>query len=358
MPDVPEQVNVALLMPVGAEEEERVRSIAPERLRVTQVWAGLLDEIRREWSPELVAQYMESGPERPELSPDESERRLREAHVVLLGFPYPHTLSSRTPNLRWLHYPMAGMSDLRDTDLWGIPATVTCARGRTAALPIAEVVMGAVSMFAKGLHRAATNTQRGRFLPQDYAMTLVHGKTMGIIGLGGIGGQVARLARCAGMRTLATRRSATRHQADVEGVDGLFPTSELHAMLAESDYVAVCAMLTTETEGLLDSRAFGAMKPGAHLINIARGGIVQEPALIEALRSGRLAGAYLDVYAGDPVHPPDPALAALPNVVITPHIADQSDVPQSFGVELFRENLRRFLDGEPLENVVDWQRGY
>lgn len=160
------------------------------------------------------------------------------------------------------------------------------------------------------------------------------------------------------MRVRATRLSALRREADVEGVDELFPAAELHAMLAQCDYVAVCTMLTRETEGLLDSRAFDAMKAGAYVINIARGAVVVESALIEAVRSGRLAGAYLDVYAGDPVHRPDPALATLPNVVITPHVADRSDVPQSFGVALFRENLRRFLDGEPMENVVDWQRGY
>jgi phosphoglycerate dehydrogenase-like enzyme len=161
------------------------------------------------------------------------------------------------------------------------------------------------------------------------------------------------------MRVVATRRSASRRESDVAGVDELFPAGELHAMLEECDYLVICTMLTDETEGMMDARAFAALKDGAILVNVARGEVIDEPAMLASLDAGRLHSAYLDVYAGElDGRPPAEALVSHPNVVLTPHSSGRADERGTVGFDLFLENLRRFLAGEPLENVVDWERGY
>ena len=355
---VPQQLNVVVLTRVDAQRIEQIEAVAPGRLKVTQLWDDLSAELPEQWPKKLVDRFLPNGPGQPRFTPEERERLLQEAHVLFWGYPYPTDLYSRTRNLLWVHCPFAGVSNLLDGDLWNAPVTVTTSRGYSSALPIAEVVMGAVYMFAKNLHRAAGNTERNRFDFRDYRLTLVTGKTIGIIGLGGIGREVARLAKAAGMRVVATRYSAQHRVTGADGVDDLFPTAEMNAMLQECDYVAVCAIWTKETEHLMNMDAFVHMKPSAYLINIARGEIVDEKALLSALQQGHLAGAYLDVWEDEFNREPDPALSAMPNVVLTPHVSQMSDISHAFGFQRFLENLRRFLNGDSLENVVDWVRGY
>ena len=129
-------------------------------------------------------------------------------------------------------------------------------------------------------------------------------------------------------------------------------------MLAESDFVALCAMWTPETERILDKQAFAAMKTGAFLLNAARGELVDEAAMVEALKDGRLAGAYIDVWWHDTDEPPIPELLQAPNLIITPHVSGGADGNYRGGMDVFCENLRRLLAGEELLNVVDWERGY
>lgn len=160
------------------------------------------------------------------------------------------------------------------------------------------------------------------------------------------------------MRVIASRHSARERQLDADGVDVLYPPAETHEMLAEADYVAVCAMWTKETDRMLNKRAFTAMKPGAYLLNIARGELIDEPAMIEALQSGRLAGAYLDVWELDSMRPASSELLAAPNVVLTPHVSNGSDGDYRGGLQIFCDNIEHLLRGEPLVNAVDWARGY
>ena len=129
-------------------------------------------------------------------------------------------------------------------------------------------------------------------------------------------------------------------------------------LLAESDFVAVTPMLTDETRGMLNEKTFAQMKDGAYVMNVARGEVIDEEALKNALRSGKLGGAYLDVYTDEWSRPPDPDLMAFPNVVMTPHLSGITDVPTSYAMDLFTENLRHLLAGDPLKNEVDWSRGY
>jgi D-3-phosphoglycerate dehydrogenase len=144
-----------------------------------------------------------------------------------------------------------------------------------------------------------------------------------------------------------------------DGVDVLYPPSQQNEMLAEADFVAICAMWTPETTSLVGPEAFAAMKPGAYLINIARGELLDEGALAASLQSGHLAGAFLDVWNDDMLGAdPSPVLRSAPNIIYTPHASGRSDIPQGFSLDLFCDNLARLLRGEPLVNVVDWERGY
>ncbi len=282
------------------------------------------------------------------------------ADVLLVGYPLPAVLAARAPHLVWAHHTQAGVSNLRTCDLWTSTVTLTSSRGAMAASAIAEYVVAAAAFFARGLHEGTRQKQAGLFTRDGYDMVALRQATIGVVGLGGIGREVARLARALGMRVLATRRSVTAPAYDTDGADRLLPAGQLHQMAAESDFLAVCAQLTAETAGMIDAAVFAALKPGAVLINVARGEEVDEDALIEALVHGDLRGAVLDVYDGELAgRPARRELRELPQVLLTPHISGRGD-PSHWepNRRLFAANLRRFLDGEPLLNVVDRERGY
>ena len=288
------------------------------------------------------------------------EPLLERAEVILLGYPVPRGIVERTPHLRWVQHTQAGVSNLYDTDLWESPVMLTSSRGAVFATGIAEYVIAGAYNFARGLHEATRQKAADEFSRSDYALRALTGATIGIVGLGGIGAEVARLARAVGMQVVATRRSVESPQRDAEGVDLLLPASSVVELAAASDFVAVCAPLTPETEKMIGVEVLGAMKPHAVLINIARGEVIDEDALVAALQTGRIAGAVLDVYDGELAgRPPRHELMEFPQVVLTPHVSGRGDPS---GLEpakrLFVENLRRYLEGQPLLNLVDRSRGY
>jgi phosphoglycerate dehydrogenase-like enzyme len=291
---------------------------------------------------------------------DSGKPLLEDAEVILLGYPVPRGIVERAPHLRWVQHTQAGVSNLHGTDLWDSPVMLTSSRGAVSATGIAEYVMAGAYYFARGLGEATRQKAAGEFSRGAYALRALTGATMGIVGLGGIGAEVARLARAAGMRVVATRRSATSPQRDAEGVDLLLPAGQVAELAAASDFVAVCVMLTPATEKMIGAEVLAAMKPHAVLINVARGEVIDEDALIEALQTGRIAGAVLDVYAGELAgRPPRRELLELPQVVLTPHISGMGDPSGDAPVkQLFAENLRRYLEGQPLLNLVDRSRGY
>jgi phosphoglycerate dehydrogenase-like enzyme len=357
-PSLPDVLKV-LVFQGGTLAVAAIEAVAPGRLDVVDVSGCFVTELASEW-PGWANRS--SRDQIGMLSVEDCEALLQQAHLMLLGVPFPKTLPTRAPKLLWAHFGFAGVSNLMGSDWWGLDGPIiTSSRGATSALPIAETTVAAALMFAKHLNRAVTETEAheyGRYA-EFAGMTLVAGKTMGIVGLGGIGSHVARLSRALGMRVVATRRSADTRRRDVDGVDELFPAEQLNEMLAEADFVAICAMWTPETEGMIDAKAFAAMKSGAILLNVARGEIVDEGSLVEALRSGHLSGAFLDVWhqqleGASPI----PALQAAPNVVFMPHVSGLSDGSHAYSLDLFLKNLRRLLVGEPLENRVDWSRGY
>jgi phosphoglycerate dehydrogenase-like enzyme len=316
-------------------------------------------EYAQTWPAETVRRYVpQTVIAQSTMSRAERDALLAQAEVICIRFPFPLDLRVRAPRLKWLHQTPAGASNLRLGDLWGSPIAVTTSRGYNNALPIAEYILATMLLFAKSLPQVFRDQARRAFDRREYRPVLLQGKTLGVVGLGGIGAEAARLAKAVGMHVLATRRSVTVAQAQTQGVDELLPSSALPILLEQSDFVALCAQWTPETDKLIGETELRRMKASAYLINVARGELIDQSALITALRQGWIAGAALDVYDGEFTGPPPAELWELPNVLITPHTSVGTDVQQARGTELFCENLRRYLTGQPLVNVIDWQRGY
>jgi phosphoglycerate dehydrogenase-like enzyme len=211
--------------------------------------------------------------------------------------------------------------------------------------------------FARGFPTAMHNQHAGRWV--RYPTTEAHARTLGLIGYGPIGRRIAQLAHALGMEVRVLRRSgaAASPEDAAAPVARFYGPGELHNLLGASDNVVLAAPLTAETRGLIDAAAFAAMRPNAVLINIGRGSLVVQAALITALETGTIAGAGLDVTDPEPL-PADSPLWHLPNVLITPHVAGSNPYYNARATALFCDNLRRYLDGIPLRNRVDPARGY
>jgi phosphoglycerate dehydrogenase-like enzyme len=356
---LPGILTILVINRIDAGTVRKIESVSPSRVKVFPVWDDFQPELSQEW-PDETMKRRGGGDSPPTRTREELEELIRQAHVAIVGVPWPIRVADRMPNLIWAHLPGAGVSNLRESAWWGGPAILTSARGSSAAIPIAESAMAGAFLLSRRLDIAVRQTDAHALDASAYTgnMRVLHGKTIGIVGLGGIGREVARIARGAGMRVIATRRSVTERRLDTDGVDVVLPPSETLDLLAESDFIAVCAMWTPETERLIDARAFAATKRGAFLLNVARGEIVDELAMVDALKTGQLAGAYIDVWWDDTQRPPIPEVLDAPNLVITPHVSGGSDGNFAYGMDIFCENLKRLLNGDDLLNVVDWTRGY
>jgi phosphoglycerate dehydrogenase-like enzyme len=191
---------------------------------------------------------------------------------------------------------------------------------------------------------------------QRFDPGMLDSKTVGIIGLGDIGRETARLAKAFGMNVIAIRRSAHK-ESRAKYVDTLLPPGGLHQLLINSDFVVLSVPLTPATANMIGEAELRLMKPGAYLINIARGGLIDEPALIRALNEKWISGVALDVFAKEPL-PADSPLWEMPNVIFSPHIAGDMEDYVLRATKLFCENLRRYLTGKRLINIYDRKRGY
>ncbi len=349
-------LNILCILPTSPAERARIGNIDP-CLRLVDAGGWFDGEIRDTWPADTIKLYV---------APDamgkgtraERDALLAAADVALVGFPFPIDLRGRSPRLKWVHQRPAGASNQKAGDLWGSDVVVTTSRGYAASLPIAEFAIAGFYHFARGLHRAVEDRFHQSFDKAAYHPVQMTGKTACVVGTGGIGREVGRLCAAVGMRVVGTRRGAGSDLPpgfdEVRGPDGL------HDLLGMSDFVAICCQWTPETDRLFGPAAFAAMKPGAVLANVARGEIVDEEALIAALAAGRLRGAALDVYVGEFKRPPDPRLWRDPRVLIAPHISGHTDVAAggSQYLDVFCRNVEAYLGGRPLENVIDWARGY
>lgn len=307
---------------------ERLRTEFP-RLDITQITSG--DRLSQELSDATVLFGGSFGPE-----------NLREAK-----------------QLRWIHSPAAAVHDLLFPELVNSDVILTNAR-EVHGVVVAEQVMAMMFALARRIPESvrfqvkrtwgqAILTEEHR-LPQELG-----GATLGLVGLGSIGRNVAARASAMGMKVIAVREHADKPKP--QHVDEVFPTSRLNDLLANSDYVVLSPPVTPATRGMIGRAQLVAMKRNGYLINVGRGPLVDEPALIEALREHRIAGAALDVFDQEPL-PPESPLWDLDNLLITPHTGGMTDKMWDRHYAVFAENLRRFLEGQPLLAVVDKKLGY
>ena len=281
---------------------------------------------------------------------------------VHLGFGFPRALFQAATDgngtLRWVHTATAGVGGTLYPEMRGSPILFTNSAG-THAEPIAESVLAAILYFARGIDLALA-AQRERRWANDVFSALdspVHemdSTRLGILGLGGIGRELGRRAQTLGMEVIGMNRRGPSGSDAFEVVTG---PSGLERIVRECRYIALCLPHTPSTDTILDRRAIESLRPDAVVINVGRGELIDEDALIEALRERRIRGAALDVFRTEPL-PPDSALWSLPNVLITPHATATTQRFWRREVELIRENLERYLRGEPLRNTVDKEAGY
>ena len=282
-----------------------------------------------------------------------------ETDVVSSFFPPDETLDL-APHLRWIALPSAGADHALQAGLVRADGPiVTTARG-IHAVPISEFVFSVMLLWARHWPQMLALQHAHDWPAQERRAALMarelHGATLGLVGLGAIGRRVAQLGRCFGMRVVATRRGAAPGETDPD-VDALLPLAQLDALLAQADFVVIAVPSTPATHHLIGAPQLAAMKPSAFLVNIARGTVIDEPALVEALRAGALAGAGLDVFESEPL-PAESPLWNMPNVFISPHISGTSPVYSRRFTDLLLDNLARYRAGQPLRNVVSLERGY
>ena len=350
------ELNILSIQRINAADRAQIEAVDPS-IRLTDAGGWFNGEIRDTWSAYAAARYLPRGAVGAGTR-EERDRLLAAAEIILGGFPYPLDLRARSPRLKWFHQRPAGASNLRNGDLWGSDVIVTTSRGVGNTLSIAEYAVAGILHFAKGFYLAATDRTGAGFNPRAYRPLLLEGKIACVVGAGGIGLEVGRLCAALGMRVVGTRRTARPGETLPAGFSELGIPGDLDRFLPNADFVVICCQWTPETTGLFDHRRFALMKAGSVLVNVARGEIVDEAALADALARDRLRGAVLDVYDGEFERLPDARLWSDPRVLITPHVSGASDQSRHGAIAVFCDNLRAYLDGRPLRNAIDWERGY
>jgi phosphoglycerate dehydrogenase-like enzyme len=253
---------------------------------------------------------------------------------------------------RWVHAASAGVDSFLFPALVEDPGVTLTNSSGVYNEPIAEYVLGLILALAKDFPGTWEHQQHREWRPHQSAT--ISGRTALVWGTGPIGRAIARLLRAAGMQVCGAGRRARTDHPDLATVHG---PDTLRAALAEADYVVLAAPLTPDTRGMVDAPVLAAMKPGARLVNVGRGALVDEKALIDHLAAGHLAGAALDVFDQEPL-PAESPLWDMPGVIVSPHMAGETTSEREGLIELFLDNLTRRAEGLPLRNVVDKRRGY
>ena len=348
------RTQVMIASPLEAELVARIRRADP-RIEVL-------------WEPDLLppARYPADHGGDPAFRRDRAGearwRAMLDRAEVLFGVPGDSVdalaaVVTSAPRIRWIHATSAGAGEwvrranLAPEDLERVAITTSSG---VHAVPLAEFAILGLLAIAKELPRLVTD-QRAKVWPEvRQPLRELHGQTLFLLGLGAIGREVARLGKALGMRTVGFRRT---QGPPPEWVDEVHGPERLPDLAGEADAVVVSLPLTEQTAGLVDRATIERLPPDCIFVNVGRGGVVDEPALIDALRERRIGGAVLDVFAEEPL-PPDSPLWTLPNVLVTPHAAALSPRENERIVELFVANLRRLLDGDPLTNVIEPGVGY
>jgi phosphoglycerate dehydrogenase-like enzyme len=279
-----------------------------------------------------------------------------EADVILNGFHDGSALRAILPlttQLKWVHALSAGVEKVLSPELVESPVPLTNGRG-VFGPALAEFVVAAMLYFAKDLRRLIRQQEASRW--EQFDVAFLRNQTLGVIGYGGIGREAARLAHALGMKVVALRRRTPSEEKDPL-LDRSFAREQLHEMLELCDYVLAATPHTPETEGMLGGGEFHFMKSSAVFINVGRGAVVVESALISALNQAIIRGAALDVFEHEPL-PSDHPFYRMENVLLSPHCADHTTGWMELAVRQFNSNFERFRNGQPLEFIVDKRAGY
>ncbi|MBZ5575819.1 MAG: D-2-hydroxyacid dehydrogenase [Acidobacteriia bacterium] len=290
-------------------------------------------------------------------TPEAFERAAGDATVIFgwsLAGKLLRDVFHMAPSVRWVHTRAAGIDNLLFPELIASPTVLTNGSG-VFSQSLGEFVLGAILYFAKDFRRMMDNQREGRWAP--FTVAEISGQTAGIVGYGDIGRAIATRLRPMGMRVLGmTRRGPLLYNMDPL-VSQVYGPGDRIAMVAQCDYVIVAAPLTADTRGLMGEAELAAMKPGAVIINVGRGPVIDEAALIGALREKRIRGAALDVFDLEPL-PQGHPFYQLDNVLLSPHCADHTADWLDAAMRFFLDNFERYRKREPLLNVVDKQLGY
>jgi phosphoglycerate dehydrogenase-like enzyme len=338
----PAAVNILITIPLDENQIQKLRGISP-RLQINVIPTRRAEEIPANVWEKTDVLYTDT---------------------IL---PNP----GQAPLLRWIQFHWAGIDRLADTQILKEPNLLATTLSGASASQMAEFIL--TGLLALGHHLTAlAASQRNTEWPADrwerFSPRELRGSTVGIVGYGSIGRQTARLLQSFGATVLAAKRDAKHPEdkgytpeglGDPEGnlARRIYPYQALPSMLKDCDFVVIAAPLTSETRGMIGSDEITAMKQGAYLVDVSRGGIVDHTALTKALKSGKLGGALLDVFPQEPLAQDSP-LWKMPNVIITPHISGNSPFYTERAIELFSENIHRYLGNLPLYNQFNPEVGY
>ncbi len=326
----------------------------PERSR-----AAIAAAVPSGWTVRFMETPADGSGDGVQRAPPELLEAVADARVYM-GYGIPAEVPEAAPGLEWVHSGAAGVGGSLGPAMLERDVLFTNSAG-IHAVPISETVLAMILHFARGLDLAVRAQAEGRwsapaYWAADAPVTELAGSTVGIVGYGGIGGEVARRVAALGCRVVAARRGGggAGEAGPVEVVAG---EGGVERVVEQSDYLVLAVPETPLTRGLMNRRRLAAMKPGSVLVNVARGRLVDEEALLEALGSGHLRGAGLDVFHREPL-PAGHPFYAHPKVLMTPHVSATTRRFWERETKLIVDNLRRFARGRPLRNLVDKEAGY
>jgi phosphoglycerate dehydrogenase-like enzyme len=340
-----QSINVVLAYKLDPELVQRVQAVSP-RLHVLD--AG--DLVYRERRLRREGKLEEAAALRPSI-----DEFLVQADV-LFSWGFPFDLPKRAPHLDWVQVPFHGADNLLTPDVVASPIRIATAQGLLGRT-MAEHVLGQMIYFSRRFHIAQQLQRNRKWDSRASRPKELSGQTVGIVGYGDIARNLVGMAKAQGMRCLVVRRSISEPTPGFDGVEQFLPPSHLDEVVEVSDFLVLAAPRTPENDGMVGEEQIRRMKPGAYLINVGRGSLIDEAALIQALQEGRIAGAGLDVFQTEPL-PEDSPLWDMPNVMVTPHNSGPSEIYMSESMDILCDNLRRYLASEPLLNIVDKERWY
>ncbi len=338
-------LRVVIASFLEAEHVDRIRLVDP---RLEVVYEP--DLLR---PPRYAADHKGLPLERTVEQENRWQKHLEEADI-LFDFDQTHLgdLPELAPKVRWIQSTSSGIGPFVERMGYAerMPNTVFTRASGVHAQPLAEFCVMVMLLFRKGLHRMMRDQQRKHW--ERYAGTDLAGRTVVVVGVGAVGSEIVRMTKALGMRVIGVDRQGFLFDPDSIPLDEFHPVSELRSVLPLAEHLVLIAPHTPQTEGMIGAGELALLPKGAILINVARGALVDEEALADALASGHLDGAGLDVFAEEPL-PEDSPLWDMPNVLVSPHSASTSDRENRRLTDLFCDNLRRFLSGQPLLNLLD-----